>query len=131
MAAKLLMYHMDETRMQAVEGVCAAIGVEPVRVDAGSHRAPVGLLSGTADMRKLSASAADMMKPGSTEAIDEEMIVMSDFTQEQFNALLEALKEMSIRIALKAVETPFNQYWTGEMLQAELKKEREAFRRQK
>ena len=49
----------------------------------------------------------------------------------EVNDEMEALKEMSVRIALKAVETPFNQYWTGEMLQAELKKEREAFRRQK
>lgn len=128
MAAKLLMYQMEEPRMQAVEGICAAIGVEPVRVDASSHAVPVGLLSGTADMGKLSAYAPDMRKRGSAEAIDEEMIVLSDFTQEQFHTLLDALKELSVRIALKAVETPFNQYWTGEMLQSELKKEREAFR---
>ena len=54
---------------------------------------------------------------------------MSGFTKQQFDAFLDGLKEMSLHIGLKAVETPFNRNWSGEMLQAELKREREEFRK--
>ena len=131
MAAKLLIYHMDEVRTQALEGLCAALDIEPVRVDASSYGAPVGLLSGTADLKELSAGAGAMAGQMSVQPVSEEMIVMSGFTEKQFNRLLDGLKETNLRIALKAVETPTSRYWTGEMLQSELKKEREAFLRQK
>ena len=62
----------------------------------------------------------------SGDGIDEEMIVMCGLTKEQFNALLDGLRDMSLRVALKAVETPTNQSWSGRKLQAELKKERSA-----
>ena len=127
MAAKLLIYHMDEARMQAVEGLCAALGIEPVRVEGSSYGAPVGLLSGSTDLRELSQGAGVMADPKSAQPLDEEMIVMSGFTQKQFNSLLAGLKESGLRIDLKAVETPTSRFWTGEMLQTELKQEREAF----
>ena len=128
MAAKLLIYQMDEVRMQAVEGLCAAFGIEPVRVDGSSYGAPVGLLSGSTDLRELSQGAGVMADPKSAQPLDEEMIVMSGFTQKQFNTLLDALRETGLRISLKAVETPTSRYWTGEMLQTELCREREAYR---
>ena len=131
MAAKLLIYHMDEVRTQVLEGLCAALDIEPVRVDDSSYGAPVGLLSGTADLKELSAGAGTMAGQMSAEPVSEEMIVMSGFTEKQFNRLLDGLKETNLRIALKAVETPTSRYWTGEMLQSELKKEREAFLKQK
>ena len=124
MAAKLLIYHMEEARIQALEGLCEALGIQPVRVDETSHQAPVGLLTGTADPRKLMSSAAAQVPSA---PIDEEMIVMSDFTEKQFHALLDTLRESAFRIGLKAVETPVNMYWTGEMLQTELKNERQAY----
>lgn len=126
MAAKLLIYQMDEVRMQAVEGLCAALNIEPVRVDGSSYGAPVGLLSGSTNLQELSqgAGVAGQM---SAQPLDEEMIVMSGFTQKQFNSLLAGLKESGLRIDLKAVETPTSRFWTGEMLQTELKQEREAF----
>lgn len=126
MAAKLLIYHMEEVRRGAVEGLCGALGIEPVPVDDSSWGAPVGLLSGSADLRTLSQAAADTAGEAPGAGIDEEMIVMSGLSKEQFNALLDGLREMSLRVALKAVETPTNQSWSGRRLQAELKRERSA-----
>lgn len=126
MAAKLLIYHMDPVRIQALEGLCAALDIQPVRVDDASAGVPVGLLSGTTSLRELSAAA--QTGPTDPERITEEMIVMSGFTQKQFNTLLDALRETGLRISLKAVETPTSRYWTGEMLQTELRREREAYR---
>ncbi len=148
MAATVLIYHMEENRRQILEGLCHSMGIRPVSVEEASHRAPVGILSGNVDMKMLMQGAvarADQLGPGdagplangslaqaggaSSRPISEEMIVMCDFTKSQFDTLLEALKMAGLRIGLKAVETPTNQMWSGEMLQEELSREREAFRR--
>ncbi len=139
MAATVLIYHMEEGRRQILEGLCHSMGIRPVYVDEASHRAPVGILSKNADVNALmkgsagdrSFSSGDMNDGSSvsSRSISEEMIVMCDFTKTQFDTLLEALKMAGLRIGLKAVETPTNQMWSGEMLQEELAREREAFRR--
>ncbi len=147
MAATVLIYHMEENRRQILEGLCHSMGIRPVSVEETSHRAPVGILSGNVDMKVLMQGVAGADQPGpgsagpldsgsmaqagsvSSRPISEEMIVMCDFTKTQFDTLLEALKMAGLRIGLKAVETPTNQMWSGEMLQEELSREREAFRR--
>lgn len=126
MAARLLIYHMEESRRSGVEALCGALGIQPVPVEDSSWDAPVGLLSGSADLRTLAQAAGNAAGSVSGDGIDEEMIVMCGLTKEQFNALLDGLRDMSLRVALKAVETPTNQSWSGRKLQAELKKERSA-----
>ena len=126
MAARLLIYHMEESRRRGVEALCGALGIQPVPVEDSSWDAPVGLLSGSADLRILAQAAGNAAGSVSGDGIDEEMIVMCGLTKEQFNALLDGLRDMSLRVALKAVETPTNQSWSGRKLQAELKKERSA-----
>ncbi len=139
MAATVLIYHMEEDRRRILEGLCRSMGIRPLYVEEDSHRSPVGILSGNADVSALMKQAAgDSSFPSgnmnddssvSSGPISEEMIVMCDFTKTQFDTLLEALKMAGLRIGLKAVETPTNQMWSGEMLQGELAREREAFRR--
>ncbi len=127
MAATLLIYHMEEDRLRILEGLCRSMEIRPVIVDEDSHRAPIGILSGSA--KTLSPDGMAQAQLSSPHPISEEMIVMSGFTKTQFDILLDALKMSGLRIGLKAVETPTNQTWSGEMLQEELAKEREAFRR--
>ncbi len=129
MAAKLLIYHMEEARRQILENLCRSMDIEPVKVDEISHRAPICILSGNADMKTLAAGAADPGSQMPSGPITEEMIVMCGFTKTQFDILLDSLKMAGLRIGLKAVETPTNSLWNGEMLQNELCREREAFRR--
>ncbi len=129
MAATLLIYHMEEDRRRILEGLCRSMDIRPVSVDESSHRAPVGILSGNADMKTLAQGAEELAETAASCPISEEMIVMCGFTKSQFEILLDSLKMTGMRIDLKAVETPTNQMWSGEMLQAELAREREAFRR--
>ncbi len=131
MSTVLLTYHMDKLRAQAVGEICRALDISAVPVDESSHRAPIGLLSGHADLKRVYAAASDMNVQEEIPPIDEEMIVMSGFTKSQFDSLLDALREMGLRVGLKAVETETNQLWNGEMLQMELKSEREAFLKSK
>ncbi len=129
MEAKVLIYRMEESRIQAVEALCRSLQITPVRVDAAQEKTPVGLLTGNADFRQLAAEAARAAaQADGAGAVDEEMIVMSALTKSQFDALLDGLRQSGVRIGLKAVETDVNRSWSGERLQTELKKEREAFR---
>ena len=127
--AAVLIYHMKEDRMRRLKEVCSSMGIRAVPVDREAERAPVGLLSGMLDPVKLARSASGQRQENrGPKEIDEEMIVMAGFTEQLFNSFLDRLKEKTLRIDLKAVQTETNLYWSGEMLQAELKRERELYR---
>ncbi len=66
-----------------------------------------------------------VVSPSNT--IDEEMIVMHNFTESRLNQFLGELRKAGIRIPLKAIVTPHNSNWTSYELHAELAQEREAF----
>ena len=59
MEDRLLIYHMEESRRRGVEALCGALGIQPVPVEDSSWDAPVGLLSGSADLRTLAQAAGN------------------------------------------------------------------------
>ena len=127
--ATVLIYHMSEVRMRMLKELCVSMGIRTAAVDRGMERAPVGLLSGQVNPVKLAQGASGRMKEiKGPQEIDEEMIVMAGFTEALFNDFLDRMKRISLQIDLKAVQTETNLYWSGEMLQAELKRERELYR---
>ena len=122
----LLIYHMQQPRQAALEAVCAAMKIRSVIVSDGDGRVPVGLLSRSENPIRVIREAE---RRGTFEGvIDEEMIIMAGFDDALLTSFLSTLREQGLVIALKAIETDENRYWNGEMLQDELKKERESFR---
>ena len=122
----LLIYHMQQPRQAALEAVCAAMKIRPVIVSDGDGRVPVGLLTRSENPIRVIREAE---RRGFHEGmIDEEMIIMAGFDDALLTSFLSTLREQGLVIALKAIETDENRYWNGEMLQDELKKERESFR---
>ena len=122
----LLIYHMQQPRQAALEAVCAAMKIRPVIVSDGDGRVPVGLLTRSENPIRVIREAE---RRGTLEGvIDEEMIIMAGFDDALLTSFLSTLREQGLVIALKAIETDENRYWNGEMLQDELKKERESFR---
>ena len=127
--ATVLIYHMSEERMRMLKELCVSMGIRAAAVDRGMERATVGLLSGLVNPVKLTQGASGRMKEiRGPQEIDEEMIVMAGFTEALFNDFLDRMKRIPLQIDLKAVQTETNLYWSGEMLQAELKRERELYR---
>ena len=57
-------------------------------------------------------------------AIEDEMMIMHNFSQERLNLLLAELRKEGISIPLKAVVTPHNSNWSSYELHAELSEER-------
>ncbi|HCI85044.1 MAG TPA: hypothetical protein DHV79_10915 [Lachnospiraceae bacterium] len=122
----LLIYHMQQPRQAALEAVCAAMKIRSVIVSDGDGRVPVGLLTRSENPIRVIREAE---RRGTFEGvIDEEMIIMAGFDDALLTSFLSTLREQGLVIALKAIETDENRYWNGEMLQDELKKERESFR---
>lgn len=121
--AAVLIYHMEAWRQAALERLCLMMGIRAVPVPESMARCAIGVLSGVPDR------ALDLPYVKGPAPIDEEMIVMAGFTEDLFNAFLAELRKRALRIELKAVQTETNLKWSGEMLQAELKREREVFRK--
>ena len=61
--------------------------------------------------------------------IDDEMLVMFNFTESRLNQFLGELRRAGITIPLKAIVTPHNSSWTSYELHAELSQERETFQK--
>jgi hypothetical protein len=122
----LLIYHMQQPRQAALEAVCAAMKIRPVIVSDGDGRVPVGLLTRSENPIRVIREAE--RREAHEGVIDEEMIIMAGFDDALLTSFLSTLREQGLLIALKAIETDENRYWNGEMLQEELKKERESFR---
>ena len=81
---------------------------------------PVGASAG------LGGNAAPLY---SREAPDAQLLLMSNFTSPQLNAVLDALREAGVHVPLKAVVTKHNKTWSVLALLEELQREREATRR--
>ena len=133
MSATVLIYQMEEDRRRILEGLCRSMEIRPVFAEEKDRGIPIGLLSGSVTPSGLSAGG----KPENTENPEnngdsfEEMIVMCGFTKTQFDTFLDVLKMAGLKIRLKAVETPYNRYWSGGKLQEELSREAEAVREQR
>ena len=125
----LLIYHMDPSRQTALAAVCEALNIRARLADDSEGKVPIGLLTGSDNPLRVIKEAEKRTGKGTKEySIDEEMIIMSGFDENLLSSFLRTIREQGLAVGLKAVETVENRYWNGEMLQDELKKEREAFK---
>ena len=65
---------------------------------------------------------------GAGEGFEDEMLVMHGLSQAQFSALLDALRQQRVPVALKAVVTETNAAWSSSRLHRELAAEHAAMR---
>ena len=117
-----LLYGLPEST-QPGRGVRAALeeqGCSSKEIAPEQLLQPVGALAG------LGGKAAPLY---SGEAPDAQLLLMSNFTSPQLNAVLDALREAGVHVPLKAVVTKHNKTWSVLALLEELQREREATRR--
>lgn len=81
----------------------------------------VGALAGAAGFEK--SGAASTADPEALEKLQEEMLVLCNFSEARLDALLQGMRRSGIRIALKAMLTESNAGWTFLQLYEELLKE--------
>lgn len=115
-------FHMVKERLARLRQVLEPmhVGVRPVGAKEEAEL-PVAALLRT-DAGQVPASPLEAR---------EEMILLQTSSPRQTEKILQALREAGVIIPLKAVLTPSNIRWTGEMLYAHLRAERQAAQPQK
>lgn len=125
----VLIYHMNEQKASAISALCSTMKIRAAVVLPGQEMVPVGLLTGAEDPVNIvreAAKRAEKSKAAAMGELDEEMIVMSGFTEKTLRLFLDSIRQNGLPVSLKAVETDENRFWSGRMLSQELKKERQA-----
>ena len=112
-ARKLLGYRLSEPHRASVSAAAQVFGAEAIFTEDAA--APLCTLLGEGE-----APAAEV-----TEAPENECLLIAGFDRQALGEFVDQLREMGVRIPLKAAYTRHNRGWNFSQLVAELKKEHE------
>ena len=116
-APVLLTYNLDSQRKLKLRFVCAELKLILRSVPESDYAQPLAALAGLCPRTEAAYSG---------EGFPDEMLVMANFNNHQFHALLDALRRSGMPpIPLKAVLTPTNAEWDSVKLHAEILREHE------
>jgi hypothetical protein len=108
----------NDTKTAKLKGVLIQMGIRIKNITPDQMNQTVGFLSGYQGFKEMEAEACP--------AVEEEMLVMKNFTSRRIDELLMNLKRAGVpKISLKAVVTESNCKWKMYDLYEELKKEHE------
>lgn len=105
----------------ALKGLLIRMGIRIKNIAPEQANEQVGALAGVAGFEKAGAPAAD--DPEATAKLQEEMLVLCNFSEARLDALLQGMRKFGVRIALKAMLTESNCSWTFLQLYEELQEE--------
>jgi len=102
------------------------MGIRIRLVEPSEYGEPIGRLAGIKDFKIPEGEQKEIL-PSSWD-FPEQMLIFCGFSGGRMNELLNQMKKAALRIDLKAMLTPTNQYWNSQELYEELKREHEAMR---
>ena len=105
----------------ALKGLLIRMGIRIRNIAPEQVNEQVGALAGIAGFEKANAKPAT--DPNTAAKLQEEMLVLCNFSEARLDALLQGMRRSGIRIALKAMLTESNASWTFLQLYEELLKE--------
>lgn len=114
----VLLYNLkDNEKGKAINAILPQLGIKIRHVESQDILHPVGYLLTIDGYEATTKNIED-------EKIEEEMLVIHNFSDEQIQVMLEILKNANVPlIPLKAVVTPTNVDWSFYSLYQEIKKE--------
>lgn len=104
--------------------ILLTLGIRIKIVSEEEYSTQIGQLIGIAENPSAQPPAVEASK-----TIEDEMIILHNFTEPRLNQFLAELRRAGITSPLKAIITPHNCSWTSYELHAELSEERETFRK--
>lgn len=119
-APMILVYNLEKKKADALRILCLKLNIRVRSVEAAEFAEPIAAL---ARFQPCIGTAFE------GEPFRDEMLIMVNFGEKLFNALLQGLRASHIFIPLKAVLTPTNMQWPSTMLHDELLKEHEAMQK--
>lgn len=105
----------------ALKGLLIRMGIRIRNIALEQVQEQVGVLAGAAGFEK--SGAKSTANPEAQGKLQEEMIVLCNFSEARLDALLQGMRRSGIRIALKAMLTESNASWTFLQLYEELLEE--------
>ena len=119
---KILFYQIRGEKRKQLKQICGALGIGILVVSPAEYGETVGAIAGFPGMRKQG-------KACSGDGVTGEMLVFVGMDDEALDEFLGACKAEGVSpTACKAILTPHNAGWSGEMLYKELVKEHQALR---
>ncbi len=119
--ARILLFNMNKDRQLSIEKLCRSLSIKTSYIKPAYYSQSLGYLAG---IQGFPRNSTQHNEPG----FESEMLVFSGMDSELTDRFLKAFKEADLTpIALKAVVTPTNIFWTPVMLYQELKKEHRRF----
>lgn len=119
MKPTILLFNItDKTKYANILKAAMPLKVRIKKVDREDYLQPIGYLAGKKEIDSVSEKYE-----GSE--FDDEMLLISDFTDTMLNQLLNTLRKSAVRINFKAVLTETNKKWNPIQLYEELGKEHE------
>lgn len=120
----VLLYNLEKSdKGQIMMKILGQLGIDIKIVDEKDILQPLGYLL---NMDGFEATSLEI----SEEVIEEEMMVIHNFSDEQINLMLEIFKGAEVPfIPLKAITTPMNIEWSFHQLYQEIKKEYERMKK--
>ena len=116
--AKVLLFNIPEQKRMKLGFLLMQFRIQSRDVAAEEQGKSLQALLGRGDGPAISLK---------TEPFSEEMLVMDGLDDRQFHGLLDGMKALDARVALKAVTTQKNLSWSASRLYGELCAERAAF----
>lgn len=105
----------------ALKGLLIRMGIRIKNITLEQVNEQVGALAGVTGFEKSGAEATT--DPEAAAPLQEEMLVLCNFSEARLDALLHGMRRSGIRIALKAMLTESNASWTFRQLYEELSEE--------
>lgn len=117
MGQTLLLFEIKKEKHQGLQSICGKLGIRMIAVQPKDYGQKLGYLAG---VKGFAAERAVYTKG----AFPMEMIAFSGMDSERLDVFLNAYKESGMEpVALKAILTPHNVFWTAEKLFSELFRE--------
>lgn len=119
----VLLYNIGREKLPKIRFILFKLGLSAREVSPAEFDRPIGALAGLEGFEPAETAAGDPFAG--------EMLVMCGLSSPQFSAFLNALRQNRCTVALKAVLTETNAWWSAARLYRELAAEHEALQRVK
>ena len=117
MSQTILTFQLQKEKENAIAEICKRLGIRLKAIPARDYAQKLGYLAGIKGFPQEKVIFSGTPFPA-------EMLVFSGMNSDQVDMFLKQYKETGLPvIGLKAIVTPYNIFWTAEMLFGELMKE--------
>ena len=122
MSQTILTFQLQKEKENAIAEICKRLGIRLKAIPDRDYAQKLGYLAGIKGFPQEKVIFSGTPFPA-------EMLVFSGMNSDQVDMFLKQYKETGLPvIGLKAIVTPYNIFWTAEMLFGELMKEHQSLR---